>query len=101
MKRNKNMESNKEIDELIRDLCSVDFRAKSLTRKRVERFISEYKDSILKIGEGMRELKPKDIVSEKEIENNPELLLAMKIIRKQWLIKEETISNYQKNIKEA
>lgn len=38
---------NKEIEELIRDLCSVDFREKSITRKRIESFVSEYKNNPL------------------------------------------------------
>ena len=44
----------KEIDEFVRDLCSVDFRAKSITRIRVRKFVSEYKAKIIQIGEGMK-----------------------------------------------
>jgi len=36
-------------EELIRDLCSVEFRVKSTTRKRVKQFISDYMKKDMKL----------------------------------------------------
>ena len=81
----------KEIDELVRDLCSVDFRMKSATRKKVEQFVSEYKAKIIQIGEGMK----------KSLEEICKTLKHKPVHSCRYMAKKEVLSAYIEKIKEA
>ena len=81
----------KEIDEFVRDLCSVEFRVKSITRIRVRKFVAEYKAKIIQIGDEMREFHKHNAISSRlSLEGRCSIC-----------IRNQAFFAYQKNIEKA